>query len=63
VAILDSRADEERLRREIREGYAAATGQVPDVWFCAAAPGATAWGQTSRAGAAGVVTGEGAGDR
>jgi galactokinase len=63
VAILDSRADEERLRREIRERYAAATGHVPDVWFCAAASGATAWGQTSGAGAAGAVTGEGAADR
>jgi galactokinase len=62
VAIVDTRADEERLRREIRDRYAAATGLVPDVWFSAAASGATAWGQTSGAGVAGVDTGEG-GDR
>jgi len=63
VAIVDARSDEERLRREIQERYAAARGLIPDVWFCAAASGATAWGETSGAGAAGGVTGEGARDR
>jgi len=63
VAIADARGDEERLRREIQERYAAATGLVPDVWFCAAASGATAWGEIGGAGVAAGVTGEGARDR